>query len=84
MIETFSGTSVLAAADAAAKSAKVKIFKIHVAMAAGGKGLLLMTGGVADVLPEGSGRGGAGCAAWVTHVAGCDSPSPAELFQEYL
>jgi microcompartment protein CcmL/EutN len=49
IIETFSGTSVLAAADAAAKAAKVKIFRIHVAMALGGKGLLLMTGGVADV-----------------------------------
>ena len=49
ILETFSGTSVLAAADAAAKAARVTIFRIHVAMALGGKGLLLMTGGVADV-----------------------------------
>ena len=49
VIETFSGTSVLAAADAAAKAARVTIFRIHVAMALGGKGLLLMTGSVADV-----------------------------------
>jgi microcompartment protein CcmL/EutN len=49
VIETFSGTSVLAAADAAAKAAKVTIFRIHVAMALGGKGLCLMTGTVADV-----------------------------------
>ena len=44
MIETFSGTSVLAAADAAAKAARVTLFRIHVAMALGGKGLCLMTG----------------------------------------
>jgi len=49
VIETFSGTSVLAAADAAAKAARVTLFRIHVAMALGGKGLLLMTGTVADV-----------------------------------
>ena len=44
VIETFSGTSVLAAADAAAKAARVTLFRIHVAMALGGKGLCLMTG----------------------------------------
>ena len=49
IIETFSGVSVLAAADAAAKAARVTIFRIHVAMALGGKGLCLMTGTVADV-----------------------------------
>ncbi len=49
VVETFSGTSVIAAADAAAKSARVTLFRIHVAMALGGKGLCLMTGSVADV-----------------------------------
>ena len=49
VIETFSGTSALAAADAAAKAARVTLFRIHIAMALGGKGLLLMTGTVADV-----------------------------------
>jgi microcompartment protein CcmL/EutN len=49
VLETFSGVSVLAAADAAAKAARVTIFRIHVAMALGGKGLCLMTGTVADV-----------------------------------
>jgi len=49
VIETFSGTSILAAADAAAKAARVTLFRIHVAMALGGKGMLLMTGSVADV-----------------------------------
>ncbi|HLA84423.1 MAG TPA: BMC domain-containing protein [Thermoguttaceae bacterium] len=49
VVETFSGTSVLAGADAAAKAARVTLFRIHVAMALGGKGLCLMTGTVADV-----------------------------------
>jgi len=49
VVETFSGTSILAAADAAAKAARVTLFRIHVAMALGGKGLCLMTGSVADV-----------------------------------
>jgi microcompartment protein CcmL/EutN len=49
VLETFSGVSVLAAADAAAKAARVTLFRIHVAMALGGKGLCLMTGTVADV-----------------------------------
>jgi microcompartment protein CcmL/EutN len=49
VVETFSGTSVIAAADAAAKAARITLFRIHVAMALGGKGLCLMTGTVADV-----------------------------------
>jgi microcompartment protein CcmL/EutN len=49
VVETFSGVSVLAAADAAVKAARVTLFRIHVAMALGGKGLCLLTGSVADV-----------------------------------
>ncbi len=49
VIETFSGTSALAAADAAAKAARITLFRIHVAMALGGKGLVMMTGSVSDV-----------------------------------
>jgi microcompartment protein CcmL/EutN len=49
VLETFSGVSVLAAADAAAKAARITLLRIHVAMALGGKGLCLMTGTVADV-----------------------------------
>ncbi|MBN1394707.1 MAG: BMC domain-containing protein [Pirellulales bacterium] len=49
IVETFSCASVLAGADAAAKAARVTLFRIHVAMALGGKGLCLMTGTVADV-----------------------------------
>lgn len=49
IVETFSGVSVIAAADAAAKAANVSIFRIHVAMALGGKGFCLMNGKQADV-----------------------------------
>jgi microcompartment protein CcmL/EutN len=49
IVETFSGTSIIAGADAAAKAARVTVFRIHVAMALGGKGFCLMTGTVADV-----------------------------------
>jgi microcompartment protein CcmL/EutN len=49
VIETFSGVSVLAAADAAAKAGRVTLFRIHVAMALGGKGFCLLTGEIADV-----------------------------------
>jgi microcompartment protein CcmL/EutN len=49
VIETFSGTSVLAGADVAAKAARVTLLRIHIAMALGGKGLCLMTGTIADV-----------------------------------
>jgi microcompartment protein CcmL/EutN len=84
VVETFSGTSVIAAADAAAKAARVTIFRIHVAMALGGKGLCLMTGTVADV------RTGVQVAAAEVRRRGLlvseiviPRPSP-ELFGDYL
>ena len=49
VVETFSGTSILEAADAAAKAAAVKLLRIHLAMALGGKGFVLMAGSVPDV-----------------------------------
>jgi microcompartment protein CcmL/EutN len=49
VVESYSGVSIVAAADAAAKAARVTLFRIHVAMALGGKGFCLMTGSVADV-----------------------------------
>ena len=84
VVETFSGTSVIAAADAAVKAARVTLFRIHVAMALGGKGLCLMTGSVADVR--------AGVAAAVEEVrkrgllvSEVVIPRPSrELFADYL
>ena len=84
VVETFSGTSALAAADAAAKAARITLFRIHVAMALGGKGLLLMTGTVSDV------RAGVQAAAAEARERGLlvsevviPRPDPA-LFEEYL
>jgi len=48
IVETYSGVSIIAAADAAAKAAKITLFRIHIAMALGGKGFCLMTGSVGD------------------------------------
>jgi microcompartment protein CcmL/EutN len=84
VVETFSGTSILAAADAAAKAARITLFRIHVAMALGGKGLCLMTGSVADV------RAGVQAAADEARrrgllVSEIVIPRPGkELFSEYL
>jgi microcompartment protein CcmL/EutN len=84
IVETFSATSVLAAADAAAKAARITIFRIHLAMALGGKGLCLMTGAVADV------RAGVQAAADEARrrgllVSEIVIPRPGkELFSEYL
>ncbi len=48
IVETFSAASAIEAADAAAKAANVTLFRIHVAMAIGGKGLVMMSGSVSD------------------------------------
>jgi len=49
IVETFTVASAIEAADAAAKAANVTLFRIHSAMAIGGKGFLLVTGEVAAV-----------------------------------
>ncbi len=49
IVETFGAVSALVAADYAGKAARVTLFRLHLAMALGGKGLLLMTGSVSDV-----------------------------------
>lgn len=49
VLEAFSVTSIVEGADAALKAAAVKLLRIHVAMAIGGKGFLLLTGEVSDV-----------------------------------
>jgi microcompartment protein CcmL/EutN len=84
VVESFSAVSIIAAADAAAKAANVTLFRIHVAMALGGKGFCLMTGQVADV------RAGVQAAAEEVRRRGLlvsqiviPQPSP-ELFNEYI
>ena len=49
IVETFSATNIIEAADAAAKAADVVLYRIHVSMAIGGKGYFLATGDVSAV-----------------------------------
>lgn len=49
IMETFSVVSAIKAADFAIKEAKVDILRIHVAMAVGGKGFVVITGDVASL-----------------------------------
>ncbi len=46
VIETFSVAAAIKAADFAAKEADITILRIHVAMAIGGKGLIVLTGDI--------------------------------------
>lgn len=46
IVETFSVASVIKAADAALKESDVKLLRLHVAMAVGGKGFLVMVGNI--------------------------------------
>ncbi len=84
VVETYSGVSVLEAADAAAKAANVTLARIHLAMALGGKGYMLMAGSVSDV------QAAVGAAAEVVRRKGLlvsavaiSGPSR-ELFAEYI
>ena len=84
VIETFSGTSIIAACDAAAKAAKVTLFRIHVAMALGGKGLGLLSGTVADCRAAVA-AGAAEARARGLLVSEIVIPSASkELFHEYI
>lgn len=84
IVETFSASSAIEAADVAAKAADVKLFRLHVAMALGGKGLVMMAGSVGDC------RSAVEAAAAVVRekgllVATVVIPRPSrELFGEYL
>lgn len=49
VIEAFSATTAIQAADAAVKAANVTVYRVHIAMAIGGKGFVLLTGDVAAV-----------------------------------
>ena len=84
IIETFSGVSALVAADYAAKAARVTLFRLHVAMALGGKGLLLMTGSVSDVIAAvQAGADAVRRRGLLVSEVVILRPSP-ELFQDYI
>jgi len=84
VIETFSGVSALEAADTAAKAGQVTLLRIHLAMALGGKGYVMMAGSVGDV------QTAVDAAAEVVRkkgllVSAVTIPGPSrELFAEYI
>ena len=49
VIETFSGTSAIKAADSAVKAAAVEIMAMSISRGMGGKGYVVVTGDIADV-----------------------------------
>jgi microcompartment protein CcmL/EutN len=83
VIETFSASSIVDVADAAAKAADVVLFRVHLAMAIGGKGFVVMTGDIASV--EAAVTAGAAVASGEGILVGkAVIPGPAkELFREF-
>ena len=84
VIETFSAASVIEAADTAVKSANVTLLRVHLAMALGGKGFVLMAGDVSSV------QAAVAAASKTTAddgmlVGRCVIPAPSpELFRDYV
>lgn len=84
IIETYSAASILEAADAAAKAAGITLFRIHIAMALGGKGFALMSGSVSNCR-TGVEAGAAKAREKGLLVSAVVIPGPSqELFQEYI
>jgi microcompartment protein CcmL/EutN len=84
VIETFSAASIIEVADAAVKTANVTLLRVHLAMALGGKGFVLMAGDVSSV--QDAVNAGAKAAAEDGMLVGkgvIPAPSP-ELFREYV
>jgi microcompartment protein CcmL/EutN len=84
VVETFSAASIIEVADTAVKSANVTLLRIHLAMALGGKGFVLMAGDVASV--QAAVAAGSKVAAEDGMLVGrgvIPAPSP-ELFKEYI
>lgn len=84
VVETFSAASIIEVADAAVKSADVTLLRVHLAMALGGKGFVLMAGDVASV--QAAVNAGSKAAAEDGMLVGrgvIPNPSP-ELFKEYI
>jgi len=84
VIETFSASSIVDVADAAAKAASIVLFRIHLAMAVGGKGFVVLTGDIASV--EAAVAAGAAVASGEGILVGkAIIPGPAkELFSEFM
>ncbi len=84
VVETFSAASIIEVADAAIKSANVMLLRIHLAMALGGKGFVLMAGDVASVQAAvAAGSKVAGEDGMLVGKAVIPAPSQ-ELFRDYI
>jgi len=84
VVETFSAASIIDVADAAIKAANVTLLRIHLAMALGGKGFVLMAGDVASV--QAAVAAGSKAAAEDGMLVGrgvIPAPAP-ELYREYI
>jgi len=84
IVETFSAASIVEVADAAVKSANVTLLRVHLAMALGGKGFVLMTGDVSSV--QAAVEAGSRVAAEDGMLVGrgvIAAPSP-ELFRDFI
>lgn len=84
VVETFSAASVIEVADAAVKAANVALLRVHLAMALGGKGFVVMAGDVASV--KEAVDVGSKVAAESGMLVGkgvISAPSP-ELFRDYI
>jgi microcompartment protein CcmL/EutN len=84
VVETFSAASIIEVADAAVKSANVSLLRIHLAMALGGKGFVLMAGDVSSVQAAvAAGAKVAGEDGMLVGKAVIPAPSE-ELFRDYI
>ncbi len=84
VIETFSAASIIDAADAAIKSADVVLLRVHLAMALGGKGFVMMAGDVSSV-QAGVEAGSKAAAEEGMLVSRVVIPAPCEeLFRDYI
>jgi len=83
IIETFSAASIIVAADAAVKAAKVRIMDVRIALGIGGKGYALFCGDVAAVRAAVD-AGGQRASESGLLVAQVVIPRPAESFFERL
>jgi microcompartment protein CcmL/EutN len=84
VIETFSAASIIDAAGAAVKSANVTLLRVHLAMALGGKGFVMMAGDISSV-QQAVAAGSKAAAEEGMLVARGVIPAPSEeLFRDYI
>jgi microcompartment protein CcmL/EutN len=84
VIETFSAASIIEAADTAVKAANVTLLRIHLAMALGGKGFVLMAGDVASVQAAVAAASAVAAEDGMLVGRGVIAAPSAELFRDYM